>query len=133
MKRLTYISATALAILMLCSCDSSLTPGDLTGQWTQVNIESRIDDGEPELTYEPAIWTLLDNYTYTIQDEEQTETGLWDFADRTLTLHALNEGDDTLTTCYGIVACQNDTLVCFSSTQSEYGDICEITTLVKLK
>lgn len=132
MKSIFYISAAVFICLMLSSCDTSLSKGDLVGRWTQVSIESRIDSGEPELTNEPALWTFNDDQSYTIEDEEQTEAGLWDMEDSVLTLMVVNE-DDTLETCYQIIACENDTLMCTTETQSDYGLISETTTLTKIK
>ena len=93
MKRTFYITMATFICLFLCSCDMSLSNGDLVGRWTQVSIESRIDSGEPELTNEPVLWTFNDDMTYTIDDEEQTETGQWDMGDSILTLTIVNEGD----------------------------------------
>lgn len=132
MKRTYYITMATFICLFLCSCDMSLNRGDLVGRWTQVSIESRIDSGEPELTNEPVLWTFNDDMSYTIDDEEQTETGQWDMGDSILTLTLVNEGD-TLLTCYQVIACENDTLMWTAETQSDYGLISETTTLTKLR
>ena len=116
--------------MLLCACDSSLQRKHLIGKWTQVNIESRIADGEPEETTETAVWTFLNDSTYTIEDEEQTETGRWSLEDSVLTLLAIGEGD-SLETRYEIVLCQNDSLVHSSEMESDYGMITETTTLLK--
>ena len=116
--------------LLVCSCDTSLQRKHLVGKWTQVNIESRIADGEPEETDETAVWTFLNDSTYTIEDEEQTETGRWSLEDSVLTLLAIGE-DDSLETRYEIILCQNDSLVHSSEMESDYGIITETTTLIK--
>lgn len=116
--------------LLVCSCDTSLQRKHLVGKWTQVNIESRIADGEPEETDETAVWTFLNDSTYTIEDEEQTETGRWSLEDSVLTLLAIGE-DDSLETRYEIILCQNDSLIHSSEVESDYGIITETTTLIK--
>lgn len=116
--------------LLVCSCDTSLQRKHLVGKWTQVNIESRIADGEPEEIDETAVWTFLNDSTYTIEDEEQTETGRWSLEDSVLTLLAIGE-DDSLETRYEIILCQNDSLIHSSEVESDYGIITETTTLIK--
>lgn len=120
----------ALVCILMCACDTSLQRKHLVGKWTQVNIESRIADGEPEETTETAVWTFMNDSTYTIEDEEQTETGRWNLADSVLTLLALNE-EDSLETSYQIILCQNDSLIHSSEVESDYGIITETTTLIK--
>lgn len=130
MKTCKSIIGIVVMCMLLCACDSSLQRKHLIGKWTQVNIESRIADGEPEETTETAVWTFLNDSTYTIEDEEQTETGRWSLEDSVLTLLAIGEGD-SLETRYEIVLCQNDSLVHSSEMESDYGMITETTTLLK--
>lgn len=130
MKTCKSIIGIVVMGLLMCSCDTSLQRKHLVGKWTQVNIESRIADGEPEETDETAIWTFLNDSTYTIEDEEQTETGRWSLEDSVLTLLAIGE-DDSLETSYEIILCQNDTLIHSSEMESDYGIITETTTLIK--
>ncbi|MBO4563829.1 MAG: hypothetical protein J5720_00170 [Bacteroidaceae bacterium] len=130
MKTCKSIIGIVVMCMLLCACDSSLQRKHLIGKWTQVNIESRIADGEPEETDETAVWTFLNDSTYTIEDEEQTETGRWSLEDSVLTLLAIGE-DDSLTTSYEIILCQNDSLVHSSEVESDYGIITETTTLIK--
>ena len=130
MKTCKNIVGIVVMCMLLCACDSSLQRKHLIGKWTQVNIESRIADGEPEETDETAVWTFLNDSTYTIEDEEQTETGRWSLEDSVLTLLAIGE-DDSLTTSYEIILCQNDSLVHSSEVESDYGIITETTTLIK--
>ena len=130
MKTCKSIIRIVVMCMLLCACDSSLQRKHLIGKWTQVNIESRIADGEPEETTETAVWTFLNDSTYTIEDEEQTETGRWSLEDSVLTLLAIGE-DDSLETRYEIILCQNDSLVHNSEMESDYGMITETTTLLK--
>ena len=130
MKTCKSIIGIVVMCMLLCACDSSLQRKHLIGKWTQVNIESRIADGEPEETTETAVWTFLNDSTYTIEDEEQTETGRWSLEDSVLTLLAIGE-DDSLETRYEIILCQNDSLVHSSEMESDYGIITETTTLIK--
>lgn len=130
MKTCKSIIGIVVMGLLMCSCDTSLQRKHLVGKWTQVNIESRIADGKPEETDETAIWTFLNDSTYTIEDEEQTETGRWSLEDSVLTLLAIGE-DDSLETSYEIILCQNDTLIHSSEMESDYGIITETTTLIK--
>ena len=74
MKTCKSVLGIALVCFLMCSCDTSLQRKHLVGKWKQVNIESRIADGEPEEIGETAIWTFMNDSTYTIEDEEQTET-----------------------------------------------------------
>ena len=120
----------AIVCILMCACDTSLQRKHLVGKWTQVNIESRIANGEPEETKETAVWTFLNDSTYSIEDEEQTETGRWELTDSVLTLFAINE-DDSIKTNYHVILCQNDSLVHSSEVESDYGIITEITTLIK--
>jgi len=125
----SIIGIVALGLLM-CACDTSLQRKHLVGKWTQVNIESRIEDGEPEETDETAVWTFMNDSTYTIEDEEQIETGRWTLEDSVLTLFAFGD-NDSLKTSYEIILCQNDSLVHSSEMESDYGIITETTTLIK--
>jgi hypothetical protein len=125
----SIIGIVALGLLM-CACDTSLQRKHLIGKWTQVNIESRIEDGEPEETDETAVWTFMNDSTYTIEDEEQIETGRWILEDSVLTLFAFGD-NDSLKTSYEIILCQNDSLVHSSEMESDYGIITETTTLIK--
>ena len=130
MKTCKSIIGIIVMCMLMCACDSSLQRKHLIGKWTQVNIESRIADGEPEETTETAVWTFLNDSTYTIEDEEQTETGRWSLEDSVLTLLAIGE-DDSLESRYEIILCQNDSLVHCSEMESDYGMITETTTLLK--
>jgi len=132
MKTCKSIIGIIVMCVLMSACDTSLQRKHLIGKWTQVNIESRIADGEPEETNETAVWTFLNDSTYTIEDEEQTETGRWSLEDSLLTLLAIGE-DDSLETRYEIVLCQNDSLVHSSEMESDYGIITETTTLLKNK
>ena len=130
MKTCKSIIGIIVMCMLISACDTSLQRKHLIGKWTQVNIESRIADGEPEETSETAIWTFLNDSTYTIEDEEQTETGRWSLEDSVLTLLAIGE-DDSLETQYEIILCQNDSLVHSSEMESDYGIITETTTLLR--
>lgn len=130
MKTGKYIIGIVAMALLMSACETSLQRKHLVGKWTQVNIESRIGDGEPEETAETAVWTFQNDSTYTIEDEEQTETGRWSLEDSVLTLLAIAE-DDSLTTSYEIILCQNDSLIHSSEVESDYGIITETTTLIK--
>ena len=130
MKTCKYIIGIVAIGLLMTACETSLQRKHLVGKWTQVNIESRIADGEPEETNETAVWTFLNDSTYSIEDEEQTESGRWSLEDSVLTLLAIGE-DDSLTTRYEIILCQNDSLVHSSEAESDYGIITETTTLIK--
>ena len=68
--------------------------------------------------------------SYTIEDEEQIETGRWSLEDSVLTLLAINDVD-SLVTSYEIILCQNDSLVHCSEEESDYGTITETTTLIR--
>lgn len=130
MKTCKSIIGIIVMCMLISACDTSLQRKHLIGKWTQVNIESRIADGEPEETCETAIWTFRNDSTYTIEDEEQTETGRWSLEDSVLTLLAIGE-DDSLETQYEIILCQNDSLVHSSEMESDYGIITETTTLLR--
>jgi len=130
MKFFKGIMGIALVCMLMCACDTSLQRKHLVGKWTQVNIESRIADGEPEETDETAVWTFMNDSTYTIEDEEQIETGRWSLEDSVLTLLAINDVD-SLVTSYEIILCQNDSLVHCSEEESDYGTITETTTLIR--
>lgn len=130
MKTCKSVLGIALVCFLMCSCDTSLQRKHLVGKWKQVNIESRIADGEPDEIDETAIWTFMNDSTYTIEDEEQTETGRWALVDSVLTLQAITE-DDSLESSYEIILCQNDSLVHSSEVESDYGIITETTTLIK--
>lgn len=122
--------ASVMASAALCSCTSELSPNDIAGQWTQVEISSRIGDSKPEISNEPTTWTLNADNTYTIDDEENCENGRWLLtADSLLVL--LTEGVDSLRTTYKILSCNDDTLIQQSVTESEYGLITETTTLIR--
>ena len=130
MKTCKSIIGIVVMCLLMCACDTSLQRKHLVGKWTQVNIESRIADGEPEETDETAVWTFMNDSTYTIEDEEQIETGRWTLEDSVLTLFAFGD-NDSLKTSYEIILCQNDSLVHSSEMESDYGIITETTTLIK--
>ena len=130
MKTCKSVLGIALVCFLMCSCDTSLQRKHLVGKWKQVNIESRIADVEPDEIDETAIWTFMNDSTYTIEDEEQTETGRWALEDSVLTLRAITE-DDSLESSYEIILCQNDSLVHSSEVESDYGIITETTTLIK--
>ena len=72
----------------------------------------------------------MNDSTYTIEDEEQIETGRWSLEDSVLTLLAINDVD-SLVTSYEIILCQNDSLVHCSEEESDYGTITETTTLIR--
>lgn len=131
MKRVYSVSVCCLLAMMMCmtSCESELQRKHIVGKWTQISLQSRINDGEPELSEDKVVWTFNDDSTYSIDDGEGMESGTWSLEDSSLVL--LMEGVDSLAASSKILLCDGDSMVQQTTMETDYGLITETTKLIK--
>lgn len=131
MKRVYSVTVCCLLAMMafITSCESELGRKHIVGKWTQISLQSRINNGEPELSEDKVVWTFNDDSTYSIDDGEGVESGTWSLEDSSLVL--LMEGVDSLAAISKVLLCNSDSMVQQTTTETDYGLITETTKLVK--
>lgn len=131
------IALTIMCISVLSSCGETdrQEVTTLFGEWRLVAIHTElngipdIEGGDNEFDCD-VYYTFNQDSTYVIQDGDNEIFGTWNLNDSTLTISS-NE-PASVSTCY-LVKLRNDSLIHKSITDSEYGQIVEYMTLVKIR
>lgn len=127
MKKRIFIFFITIISLLSTSCESELKPKKIIGSWKQIAVKSQIGDEEPEIITEESVWTFNADSTCSIKVDDEIDTGTWTLADDSSLVVFI----DSIATSFKIILCDNDTLVQKEIVETDFGQITEITTLIK--
>lgn len=128
------IAILMLAMLFLNSCKSELKRKHFVGTWKLTAIDSRIDgvlDEDASQNVGESCYTFCSDSTYQLVEDEDSEQGIWSFADSTL---AKMPSDSTEYIYFSVEKCDEDTLIItLPNDTTEFGVISERRIFVKQK